>query len=89
MNIVLPERLQASQTEALLGDLKAAIADGDPLVLDASKVTKVDTAGLQLLVSMAKTTSAWSWAQRSEVLQEAARRLGLEGLLKLDGSPTP
>jgi ABC-type transporter Mla MlaB component len=89
MRIMLPERLQASQVEALLGELRGAAASGEALALDGSQVGRVDTAGLQLLVSLAKTRPDFTWAGAAEPLVDAARQLGLSQVLKLAGGSTP
>jgi ABC-type transporter Mla MlaB component len=86
MHIVLPERLQVSQADALLGELKTAAVSSEALELDGSQVSKIDTAGLQLLVALTKTAPAWSWRAASPALVEAGRLLGLSELLKLGGT---
>lgn len=90
MIFTLPERLQASQAEALVTELRNAAAQGEPLQLDGAQVKKVDTAGLQLLVSLGKTGAGWRWTSTSPALAEAARALGLGAALNLEQeTPTP
>lgn len=89
MIFTLPERLQASQAEALVSELRAAVSQGEALELDGAQVKKVDTAGLQLLVSLGKSATSWRWAGVSADLSAAARALGLAELLHLEEGRAP
>ena len=82
----LPQRLQASQVEEVLADFKRA-APGERVEVDVSEVSKVDTAGLQLLVSLSLTHRPL-WVGTSKALCDAARCLGLDAPLGLpQGAP--
>jgi anti-anti-sigma regulatory factor len=64
-------------------------ADGDPVVVDGSAVEHIDTAGLQLLVALARhqreVGRGLSWRSASPELLRCARRLGLIEALGLSG----
>jgi ABC-type transporter Mla MlaB component len=71
-------------------------ADGDPVVVDGSAVERIDTAGLQLLVALARRQRdagrGLSWQSASPELLRCGRRLGLIDALGLSaladgGSP--
>lgn len=86
--IVLESTLTVAESaelhEALLGHMQALT----PLVIDASEVEMIDTAGLQLLAATIKTASEKGVPVRidapSECLVGAARQIGLAGLLGLE-----
>jgi ABC-type transporter Mla MlaB component len=82
----LPQRLQASQVEELLAQFKAAPA-GEPVAVDVSAVEKVDTAGVQLLLSLAITHRPLAWQGSSKALSAAAELLGLRASLGLPLEP--
>jgi Anti-anti-sigma regulatory factor (antagonist of anti-sigma factor) len=73
---------QAALKEDLLGALKAGA-----IVLDGSRVERVDTAALQLLVLFRRELHAHGgtlrWLGTSDALNEAAGLLGLAQLLNL------
>jgi ABC-type transporter Mla MlaB component len=62
-------------------------ADGDPVVVDGSAVERIDTAGLQLLVALARRQRdagrGLTWQSASRELLRCGRRLGLIDALGL------
>ena len=48
---VLDETLEIQDVEACFGELRAALASGLPVTLDVSRVARIDTAGVQLLIA--------------------------------------
>jgi anti-anti-sigma regulatory factor len=79
----------ATELHARLGN---ALAQSGRVVLDAAAVTRLDTAGLQLLHAFvqARDESAreWCWENVGAALHEAAARLGMQRMLKLpDATP--
>ncbi len=85
MVIELPERVIIVEASALRARLEASVAPAAPPCLDASKVTEIDTAGLQLLLCLARTDGAIAWAGVSDAVRAGARLVGLDGLLGLAG----
>jgi anti-anti-sigma regulatory factor len=83
--------LAADLVVAGAGDMHArlrdALAQPEPVVLDAAGVARLDTSGLQLLEAFIHAREAaaapWRWDNVGEVLREAAARLGLQQMLKL------
>jgi anti-anti-sigma regulatory factor len=82
----LPAALQIRNVEATSAELRAALARG-ALRLDGAEVSRVDTAGLQLLVAAIATARtagvAAEWQAASPALVDAARQLGVGALLSL------
>jgi ABC-type transporter Mla MlaB component len=68
--------------------LLQALKLAKPIVLKADKIEKIDTAGLQLLLSFIKSAAQknipWQWQTPSSLLKEKASLLGIIDLLKLD-----
>ncbi len=85
--VVLGSDLRIGQVAELFSRLEGAAASGRPVALDASEVSKVDAAGLQLLAAAAvrfRTAGVtWRWHNRSAALVGAAQVLGLDGALEL------
>ena len=56
-------------------------ADAGPVTLDASAITKMDGAGIQLLLAFVRQLQAdgrsWSWSETSETVQRVAEMLSL------------
>lgn len=86
----LPEHLDIRQVAQLREALVAASATG-PLILDASAVARVDTAGVQLLASalLADPPAAGSLVNASPTLRQALVTLGLAELIPGESSETP
>lgn len=73
--ILLPERCDRAAAEALVGDFVAALGAG-PITVDASKVTHVGQAMLQLLLSARRSAEGLTITS-SSALNEAAALTGL------------
>lgn len=78
-SITLPARCDRAAAEALCPEFVAAVGDG-PIRVDASAVTHVGQAVLQLLVS-ARRSGGGAVIASSPALDEAARLTGLEAEL--------
>jgi anti-anti-sigma regulatory factor len=74
---------------ALRETLLVALAAGHSPVIDGSKVERVDTAGVQVLVGFTidcmERSLHFTWAGRSEALRQSIRLLGVEPLLESPG----
>ncbi len=83
--IILDARLTIVQAVKLHRELVAGLATGGPVVVDGSCVEEIDTAILQLLVSLWRTGSqrgiVCAWQGASDVLRKTAALLGLDDLL--------
>ncbi|MCC5869990.1 MAG: STAS domain-containing protein [Gammaproteobacteria bacterium] len=86
----LPEHIDIRHVAPLREALVAASATG-PLVLDASAVERVDTAGVQLLTSalLADPPAASSLVDASPALRQALVTLGLAEVIPGAPSETP
>lgn len=86
-HVPLGEALVIGTAAELHAQLGEALASSDPVVLDATAVTRLDTSGLQLLQAFVEARDAndgpWQWANVSEALRTAAALLGLQPMLKL------
>lgn len=84
--ITLPARCELETTTALRAELLRGLRAG-PLVLDCTRLTSIDAAGLQLLcaAALAATRSGdpIAWRAPPTVLLEAASTLGLVEVLGL------
>jgi anti-anti-sigma regulatory factor len=84
-----PLRLDARVTIAQAADLHRTLAarvmDGGPIVLDGTAVQEIDTAILQLLASLWRTTrergTACAWQGTSDVLRNTATLIGVAEVL--------
>jgi ABC-type transporter Mla MlaB component len=80
----LPAALDIRQIAETFEALRSAVNCGVDSI-DASRVTTVDTAGLQLLIAAGRTAAAHGralrWVDASSTLVEAATRLGVAGVL--------
>lgn len=87
ITVELPENLTISGVEKLHQELEVIAQQDKSVVIDASRVAKVDTAGVQLVcalvMDLAKHNLAYSWGEVSEVFRNASRILGLEGKMGL------
>lgn len=71
----------------LHAQLGKALKGTAPVVLDAARVTRLDTAGLQLLQAFVQACNegahAWRWENVGEPLRAAAGVLGMQRMLEL------
>jgi anti-anti-sigma regulatory factor len=79
----LPEKLTIVNADQVHKTLEEWFKNGQEAELDGCAVTQVDTAGLQILISLKNTLSAegttLTWGELSEPLKAA---IGLAGLAK-------
>ena len=85
----LDSRLTIAQAADLHRSLAARLADGEPLVLDGSRVEEIDTAVLQLLASLWRTARErgipCAWLTASDALRHAAALIGVAEALHFAG----
>lgn len=86
----LESSIAIADVKQLAGKLRGLPKESRDVVLDASRVDAVDTAGLQLLVAFVRDTASQgvnvSWREPPEALCHAAACLDLEGPLRLGPS---
>lgn len=86
------ENLTIAHAMQLHQKLRKALDKSSNIELVANAVTKVDTAGLQLLVSLAneidKIHGSINWKEPSSELLEAAEILGVSPHLAFDNAPS-
>ena len=87
--IELPERLTVADAAAVHERFVTAIARGGAIAIDGSKVSDIDTAGLQLLLGLMRYRESCVWRGVSQALLRAARLVGLDGPLKLAAGGHP
>lgn len=84
--VQLGDILTIEQSAAMHAELGRHLG-AKSVVLDAGSLTRVDTAGLQLLTAFIRTAEGCGarveWRAPRPALRESARRLGLEGALRL------
>jgi ABC-type transporter Mla MlaB component len=84
--VALPASLVIRDVAEVAGRLRAALAGG-ALVVDASAVAAVDTAGLQLLLAAERSARERGivarWLGASDTLRRAAAALGIQHALAL------
>jgi len=84
----LPAALDIREIKDTFEALRSAVNCGVDSI-DASRVTTVDTAGLQLLIAAGRTAAAHGralrWDRPSSTLIDAATKLGVAGVLGLVG----
>ena len=89
--VTCDEVLDLSAAESLRARLLSALARGEDLEIQAGAVRQIDTANLQLLCAAARDLRARERSliitEPSPALLQAARRLGLAGVLGLDPAP--
>jgi phospholipid transport system transporter-binding protein len=85
--VVLPADCRLAAQAALKAELLGALEKDAIVVLDGSRVERVDTAALQLLVLFRRELQArggtLDWRGASEAMNEAAGLLGLAQILEL------
>ena len=81
------EELTIAAVKDFQSSLREATRPDTPLVLDAAPLVRVDGAGVQLLtclfIDARRRGYSIQWQTTSEVLQRAARLLGVDELLEL------
>ncbi|MBL8936128.1 MAG: STAS domain-containing protein [Archangium sp.] len=75
MKLELPERLQAAVLDELVSRVQSINAD-EAIEVDATKVERIDTAGMQLLLVLQRRAQVS--LECSPAITAAARTLGLE-----------
>lgn len=84
----LPEEISIANAGDWQDKLTAALQDTSSLMLDASELSRVDTAGVQLLAVLFKQAQASSvsigWSASSATLETTASQLGLKSALLLN-----
>jgi anti-anti-sigma regulatory factor len=79
--------LTISGAQDLYDTLQSALRAPGPVVLDATQVTRIDTAGLQMLCAFVRDAQASGmvvqWRQPSPALENAARLLNVRTCLAL------
>ncbi len=84
--VALGDTLTIEQAAAMHTELGRWL-DSKQVVLDAGSLTRIDTAGLQLLTAFIRTAEGRGalveWRAPQPALRESARRIGLEGALHL------
>lgn len=87
LQIECEESLDISAAQDLHKKLKKALSEERPIVVNASKVERVDTSILQMFYALSKTAKkqqlALTWQAPSQKFQDAARLLDLEDGLEL------
>lgn len=82
------EELNIAAVAHLKSEFLSAVKPAVPIMLDPEPLVRVDGAGIQLLCSLfvdaAQRGYSVRWKANSQVLQRAARLLGVEQLLQLD-----
>ena len=88
--VELPEVFTLASVTELKTTLDASITNNDVIHVDASKVERVDGVALQLLFHssrlLVKKPDDFVLLQPSEILQDALKVMGMEGLLGADNS---
>ena len=83
--VVLPEQSGIAQAEDIHQMLDEALLAGQPIVLDAGRVERVDTSALQMLFSFVSTAQSKAirirWAEVSDAFTAGADLLGLRARL--------
>ena len=76
-----------AKVEALHHEMESLLEHASPTTINASEVSRADTAALQLIASFFKSMSAAgaavSWGDVSEELSAAAKLAGLDQVLEL------
>ena len=82
--------LSISVARTVANQWQEALKNPGAVLVDVHALTKVDTAGLQLLVSLKRTCAVarrpFGWQGTSPLLEDAARRCGLANELALQAA---
>jgi len=86
-HVTLEAALGIADARALHQKLGAALAAATPVVMDASRVERLDAAVMQVLTGFCRAVHerglALTWQNPSPILQQAVRLLGLEALFEM------
>lgn len=86
MYLTLAAQLDVARCRRMVDRLNTALSSTQPIVLDISKVERVDTATLQVLVAFSRTVDSHgltlTWKGASEGFQKETNRLGLAKILR-------
>lgn len=87
ITVDLPERLTIMTAESLHELLEPHLQSQKDLVLNAENVERVDTAGLQVLLSFCQTLKGQNigvtWSSPTEALSDGAVQLGIADILAI------
>lgn len=87
VTVDLPENLTIASADTLHANLEPYISGSQDVLLNAAEVTRVDTAGLQLMYvfieTLKKSSANVSWGAPSNALLDAANQLGITEQLGL------
>ena len=87
-----PAVLDIAAVQDFYVQLRDALDNGEALTLQCAQLERIDTAGVQLLVACCRDATDRNlpihWDGVNDILYEAAKRLGLLGLLHLDHPTT-
>lgn len=86
-HVVLEAALGIGDARALHEKLGAVLAAATAVVMDGSRIERLDAAAMQVLAGFARAARerglAFTWQSPSPVLQQAARALGFESILEM------
>lgn len=89
-SLELPSNMTIASVEALHETMEPLVLEHQDVVVKASEVERIDTAGLQLLLAfqqeITKHDLSVEWQEPSEALLEAATLIGLQKTLGLDSA---
>jgi anti-anti-sigma regulatory factor len=87
MKLILPEEIRISNSEEFKKDLLVAADGENSILIDGSKVNRIDTSAIQLLVALShdcnKKGSPLKWYGASDKLVSYVKLLGLKDSLGL------
>ena len=88
--LVLPEEISIVNIGEWKDKLTDLLEASSSIAINASDLTRVDTAAVQLMVAFIKELQTQNiefvWASRSTELDKVARQLGLESMLQLESA---
>ena len=86
-HVKLEAALGIADARALCRKLGAALAAATPVVMDASRVERLDAAVMQVLTGFCRAARERSltltWQNASPIFQQAVRLLGLESIFEM------
>lgn len=86
-HVALEAALGIADARTLYVRLGSALTSATPVVVDGTRVERLDAAAMQVLACFCRTARerglALSWQNISPELQQAARLLGLESILQM------